>query len=415
MDNHRAAASIKATRAHGSAAASSEPSARDRNRVHAAQWHLLVDASTRWAVAVVHSPAGPSSSKGSVSRFRHDVEGTPIGDDRMYRTIPEPPHGSKWSQVILSSVGRPAECCSSSADLQVIDGPRVTAMLRSLLPPWIRDLTSHAYDSLRVQDTAAYPAWLKKMTHYLLGACFVLVLAACTSSSTHTFEPTVASAPASLPSPGDGRIGFVSRRDGNDKIYVMNADGSDAVRLTNHAASDSWLAWSPDGKRIAFVSNRDGNDNVHVMNADGSGVVRLTNSPADDRRPRWSPDGRRIAFQSTRDGRWQIYVLNADGSEQTDLTDNPAWDASPAWSPDGKRIAFTSNRAGYGDIYLMVTDGSEVTRLTMDAVGDAGQDWSPDGLRIAFTPLWHRQLAGLRGQRGRKRAEESDEQPRIGR
>ena len=58
-------------------------------------------------------------------------------------------------------------------------------------------------------------------------------------------------------------------------------------------------AWSPDGRKIAFVSDRDGNSEIYVMNADGSGQRRLTRNPAYDADPAWSPDGRTIAFVTT--------------------------------------------------------------------------------------------------------------------
>ena len=48
------------------------------------------------------------------------------------------------------------------------------------------------------------------------------------------------------------------------------------------------LVWSPDGARIAFVSRRDGNYEIYVMNADGSGQTRLTNNSAWDLHPAWS-------------------------------------------------------------------------------------------------------------------------------
>src|SRR5262245_49125199 len=69
--------------------------------------------------------------------------------------------------------------------------------------------------------------------------------------------------------------------------------------------------------RIAFTSKRDGNNEIYVMNADGSGQTNLTNNPASDAGPAWSPDGRQIAFGSFRDGNGEIYVMNADGSGQT--------------------------------------------------------------------------------------------------
>ena len=93
----------------------------------------------------------------------------------------------------------------------------------------------------------------------------------------------------------------------------MNADGSEQRRLTSEAWGGE-LAWSPLGNKIAFVSRRDGNAEIYVMNADGSGQRNLTRNTVGDRNPVWSPDGRRIAFESN----WQVNVMNADGSPDSD-------------------------------------------------------------------------------------------------
>ena len=180
--------------------------------------------------------------------------------------------------------------------------------------------------------------------------------------------------------PVAGRIAFVSDRDGNNEIYVMNADGSGVRRLTDNQANDLAPSWSPDGQRITFVSDRE----IYVMNANGSDVRRLTNDPAGDWGPDWSPDGQRITFVSDRDGNNEIYVMNADGSGVRRLTDDPADDLNPIWSPDGRRIAFVSDRDGNNEIYVMNADGSGVRRLTNDPLDDWWPDWSPDGQRIAF-------------------------------
>ncbi|UCC48931.1 MAG: PD40 domain-containing protein, partial [Gemmatimonadota bacterium] len=82
---------------------------------------------------------------------------------------------------------------------------------------------------------------------------------------------------------------------------------------------------------------RDGNYEIYVMNADGSNPVRLTDNPAGDYEPAWSPDGTRIAFMSYRDGNYEIYVMEADGSNPARLTDNPAGDNHPAWSPGSQQ------------------------------------------------------------------------------
>ena len=179
-----------------------------------------------------------------------------------------------------------------------------------------------------------------------------------------------------------GQIAFVSRRDGNSEIYVMNADGTRQTRLTNNPARESDPAWSPDGTKIAFSSNRDGNDEIYVMNPDGSGQTRLTDNSDLDRVPAWSPNGAKIAFVSGRDNNSEIYVMNADGTGQTRLTNNPAFDSDPAWSPDGAKIAFMSSRDGNDEIYVMTADGTGRTRLTTNEATDSSPAWLPDSSAI---------------------------------
>ena len=69
----------------------------------------------------------------------------------------------------------------------------------------------------------------------------------------------------------------------------MNEDRSDQTRPTNDG-SDTRPDWSPDGTKTAFMSTRDCNGEIYVMNADGSGETRLTNNnPAHDEAPDWGP------------------------------------------------------------------------------------------------------------------------------
>ena len=188
-------------------------------------------------------------------------------------------------------------------------------------------------------------------------------------------------------SPDRARIVFGSNRDGNSEIYVMNADGSNQVNITNNTSLDDHPSWSPDGSRIAFESLRDGNSDIYVMDTDGNNPVSLTNHPASDSNPSWSPDGSRIVFRSFRDGDWEIYVMDADGSNQVNITNHPASavDIIPSWSPDGSRIAFRSDRdGGNSEIYVMDADGSNQVNITNHPATDSDPSWSPDGSRIAY-------------------------------
>lgn len=194
-----------------------------------------------------------------------------------------------------------------------------------------------------------------------------------------SIAPSMNQAPTISAAGIQGRIAFVSDRDGNFEIYIMNADRSEQKRLTNHPADDIIPQWSPDGTRIAFISSRDGNEEIYIMNADGTQLVNLTNNPAQDKAMAWSPEGTRIAFESDRDNHSNIFLMNADGSDLIKLTNSPI-DLGATWSPDSKRIAFS-----HGEIFVVNTDGSNLVRLTETSGGQSGSPaWSPNGRYIAF-------------------------------
>ena len=104
-------------------------------------------------------------------------------------------------------------------------------------------------------------------------------------------------------------------------VYLVRADGTGRRQLVSNAI---YVTWSPDGKRLLFESTRDGNSEIYVMDADGSNPVRLTHDPALDMAPRWSPDGSKIAFMSRRDGSPEIYLIGADGTGLKRLTHGAA-------------------------------------------------------------------------------------------
>jgi TolB protein len=175
-------------------------------------------------------------------------------------------------------------------------------------------------------------------------------------------------------SPDGRRVAFVSQRDqpeGAD-IFVATLDGTRLEHVRNltprtpgSAGLDVTPAWSPDSTQIAFASNRDGSDDkLWVMNADGSNVRQLTPAGATaDVFPTWSPDGRLIAFQRRSGDVYRIGLVQAAGGAPAFFEfDGNAY--APAWSPDGRRIAFVGRIGSEYDIHLRDAGGAgPVTRI----------------------------------------------------
>lgn len=176
---------------------------------------------------------------------------------------------------------------------------------------------------------------------------------------------------------------------GDVGLYVMNADGSQPVRVHNPVYAPRW---SPDGSGIVFSSFVSaGEYDIYTIGTTGVGLRRLTAQSGAERTPQWSPDGRQIAYTHVGSNGPELWVMDADGSHQRQLL-VPTTAMNPSWSPDGKTIAFDN---GYG-VWLVGADGSAPRPFTANCTisGTCGQSvsytdpaWSPDGLYVAHAAM----------------------------
>ncbi len=187
--------------------------------------------------------------------------------------------------------------------------------------------------------------------------------------------------PVLAKAPDTAKIAFVSSRDGNLEIYIMNPDGTEKARLTQNFAVDLQPTWSPTGEEILFVSDRDGVWDLYLMDADGSNVRRVFKKPAHREHPTWSPDGKRIAYMRV----GFIYMATLGKQEEEQFVNG----RDPAWSPDGTEIAFARGDLGSQRLTL-VNVHTRRQKQVLEQNVRAWQHlpaWSATGDQIVFSWL----------------------------
>ncbi|HSM92297.1 MAG TPA: Tol-Pal system beta propeller repeat protein TolB [Anaeromyxobacteraceae bacterium] len=179
-----------------------------------------------------------------------------------------------------------------------------------------------------------------------------------------------------------------SYRNGRPELWTYRLADRSFRKLVSVGSLTMGGTWSPDGSRIAFTASQSGGTtDVWVADADGGNARRLTRDPGDDLSPTWSPDGRRIAFVSNRAGSPQIYVMNADGSDPRRLTFQGNYNQTPQWSPRGDLIAFTArDERKVFDVFVVSPDSGKIERVTQNqGATNEEPSWAPNGRLLAFT------------------------------
>ena len=139
---------------------------------------------------------------------------------------------------------------------------------------------------------------------------------------------------------GDGTKIVFTRALPTRQITVINADGTNPVQLTS-AGNNFFPTISPDGKKLAFVSDRDGNHEIFIMNFDGSSQQRLTNNFTVDDYPAWQ-SGFLISttgvYRPTT-GQWLLRTSNTAGNPNLTFTFGGQPGDQPVagdWNGDGR-------------------------------------------------------------------------------
>jgi len=140
--------------------------------------------------------------------------------------------------------------------------------------------------------------------------------------------------------------------------------GNSPAKLIASTMNDHTPAWSPDGQRIAFASARSGTEEIWVCNADGSNAVQITqmDSPTVSN-PRFSPDGRSILFNARKEGNSELYMVDLSTSALRKLTTSAADKVQPQFSRDGASIYFASDASTSGPAAVPIWAAASAARF----------------------------------------------------
>lgn len=232
---------------------------------------------------------------------------------------------------------------------------------------------------------------------------------------------------------------FLERGKTNSEIYVMDSDGKNLRRLTDHPSADNHPRWADDSRSINFVSSRSNGSQVWNLPLDAKEPMQVTNLSYGAGDPIVSADGKLIVFSADvfpdcgasdscnafndstkstgpiqaymadellyrhwtfwRDGkRTHTLTFNVDTKSTTDLTpgkfNSPSFSTSGGGfdlSPDGKEVCFVSNHdrveasSTNKDLWLVPSAGGEAVNITeANEAFDGDPSYSPDGRYIAY-------------------------------
>jgi YD repeat-containing protein len=163
----------------------------------------------------------------------------------------------------------------------------------------------------------------------------------------------------------DGQTFPRSRLHINKEIYVMNADGSSQLRLTNDLANDDAPSWSPDGSKIVFRSDRerdccDPSAQIWTMNMDGSSQSDVSNDGAGNYTASWTNGSGNMSP-----------VANAGGAYNGTIAQNVPFHGNNSYDPDGTIVSYSWNfgdggsSSGINPTHAYSANGSYTVTLTV--------------------------------------------------
>ncbi len=189
-------------------------------------------------------------------------------------------------------------------------------------------------------------------------------------------------------SPGQDNLAFASDRGGSGlDLFLVGLDGSDMMNLTQTPdVNELPIAWSPNGERLVYFSDQNGPTEIFLSQTTSEGLLNLSERDRAQSFDDWSPKADRFVLTASTDAGILLLVTDRSGERPQALTDGSFPAGGGQWSPDGQKIAFMAIAPGSSaiDVHIVDAAGGESVNLTQSSSSDRFPRWSPDGSRIAF-------------------------------
>ncbi len=178
-------------------------------------------------------------------------------------------------------------------------------------------------------------------------------------------------------SPAGERALIVARGD----VFTVPIEHGATRNLTNSSdAHDKHARWSPDGRHIAYISDASGEEQLYLIAQDGSDAPQQLTSGHRVMlsAPIWSPDSKKLAY-ADKDGK--LFILTVEGKMVVEITDAPRGSISDhQWSPHSGHLAFSMrNTNGFSSLYIWSVADGQLRQVTDELFHESEPVWDPEG------------------------------------